>query len=207
MKYLTVFPNDAERRRFANHESTTCSSWLIGSMNECYVEINQDFTKVKTTTNSILISRLVYDCDLLCNASSMDEYKYSSLALPPTLPPRPLGDERMRECICLRDASWKSHSRKNRLDKFFKTTLPAANRDVNVESQSDRDWVCKWKERKEGGGDRKRIIKYTWTREKDFQRWRSPSPSRSLIIEEASPSDTILTICRFDYSLTRLYLL
>lgn len=62
-----AFPNDAERPLAYRH---TCFKWLIGSMNECYIEINQDFTKVKTTTNSILISRLVYDCNFLYNASN-----------------------------------------------------------------------------------------------------------------------------------------
>lgn len=58
----------------------TCFKWLIGSMNECYIEINQDFTKVKTT-NSILISRLVYDCNFLYIMPLIDEYKY---ILPPS---------------------------------------------------------------------------------------------------------------------------
>lgn len=44
---MNAFPNGAERRRSAR-VSTTCFIWLIGSMNECYIEINQDFTKVKT---------------------------------------------------------------------------------------------------------------------------------------------------------------
>lgn len=109
---------------------TTYSTWLIGSMNECYVEINQDFTKVKTTQT------LSWYLDLCITAiCCVMPLIWTSISIFPSFSSRrqPLGDERIRESIRPRDASWKSHFWKNRRHKFFKTSL-SAGRDVSVES-------------------------------------------------------------------------
>jgi len=72
--------------------SITCFKWLIGSMNECYIEINQDFTKVKITLSWCLDLCMTA---IFCIMPLMDKY-INIFSLPLMYI---LGDEQMRECI------------------------------------------------------------------------------------------------------------
>lgn len=86
------FPNDAENR--SARVPTTCFIWLIGSMNECYIEINQDFTKVKTTQTLswyLDLCMIAIFCNVLMDASIN--------TLPPFSFSRILDNKRLRECM------------------------------------------------------------------------------------------------------------
>lgn len=57
--------------------STTCFTWLIGSMNECYIDINQDFTKVKKPlTLSWYLDLYMQQFPAPCTTWTIDKYLY-----------------------------------------------------------------------------------------------------------------------------------